>query len=125
MSQFWQGNLFLALSMLTGASGQVMLKQYLRIVGPVDPSFSSLAGITEKGSGVLAASAAVLLIAGFGFWLASLTRLDLSYAYPIACGSAVIVAIFSALFLHEPLTLRTIVATMIIVAGTGLLVSGR
>ena len=124
MSQFWQGNLFLALSMLTGASGQVMLKQYLRIVGPVDPSFSSWAGIT-RGSGVLAASAAVLLIAGFGFWLASLTRLDLSYAYPIACGSAVIVAIFSALFLHEPLTLRTIVATMIIVAGTGLLVSGR
>jgi uncharacterized membrane protein len=54
-----------------------------------------------------------------------LTKLDLSYAYPVVCSSVLLVAFFSGMFLGETITLRTWLATALILIGLAILGSGR
>ena len=56
-------------------------------------------------------------------WLVILSRLDLSYAYPVVCSSVLLVAFFSGLFLGETITIRTWCATALILVGLVLLAS--
>jgi len=46
-------------------------------------------------------AALAMIVMAFIFWTLSLSRLELSNAYPIACSSALIVVFFSVLFLGE------------------------
>ena len=69
--------------------------------------------------------ALLLLVSGFLFWVLSLTRLDLSYAYPIACSSVLLVALMSAIFLGEAVTLRMWSGTVLILIGIALLTPPR
>ena len=125
MSQFWVGNLFLMLSMLTGAAGQVALKFVMNRTGTLSLDGRAWASVFSTGSAPIAALAMVLLASGVIFWFASLNRLDLSYAYPVACASAILVAFFGAVFLDETVNFRSCVAIMLIVAGTAMLSSAR
>ena len=50
-------------------------------------------------------------------WMAAMTRFDLNYAYPFMSLAFIIVMLFSVLFLHEPLTLQSVVGTAMVVAG--------
>jgi drug/metabolite transporter (DMT)-like permease len=125
MSQFWLGNAFLGLSMLTGAGGQVALKRLMTNIGGLRIQTISPAHLWQNGAFPLAFLTATLLIAGFLFWIASLSRLDIAYAYPLACASALLVALFSAVFLGETITTRMVIGTVFIVAGTALLVPSR
>jgi drug/metabolite transporter (DMT)-like permease len=121
VSQFWVGNICLGLSIMVGATAQVVLKHIMNIVGPSLNWRSPSTLITHAVSplGLLAVS---LLVASFLLWLASLSRLDLGYAYPIACASALVVALFGVFFLGESLTVRMGIGIVLIVAGTALLV---
>ena len=60
-------------------------------------------------------------VAGFGFWVLALARLELSYAYPIACSSILFVALLSTVFLGEPMTPKMWVGTVMILVGVILL----
>jgi multidrug transporter EmrE-like cation transporter len=62
-------------------------------------------------SGFLAAILASL------FWMASMTRFDLSYAYPFMSLSFVLVLLMSALLFHEPVDAYKITGMGIIVIG--------
>ena len=121
MSQFWVGNLFLMLSMLTGAAGQVALKYVMNRTGTLSFDGRAVSSVFSTGSAPIAALAIVLLASGVFFWLASLNRLDLSYAYPVACASAILVVIFGVIFLDEAISFRSCIAIMLIVLGTALL----
>jgi drug/metabolite transporter (DMT)-like permease len=125
MSQFAVGNMFLGLSVLLGAGAQVVLKRLMLAMG--SGGIQALTPVRLWNDGLLsvATAAGAMLIAGFLFWLASLSRLDLSYAYPVACTSALLVAVFSALFLNETVTLKMIAGTILMVAGATLLVSAH
>jgi drug/metabolite transporter (DMT)-like permease len=125
MSQFAVGNMFLGLSVLLGAGAQVVLKRLMLAMG--GGGIQALTPVRLWNDGLLsvATAAGAMLIAGFLFWLASLSRLDLSYAYPVACTSALLVAVFSALFLNETVTLKMIAGTILMVAGAALLVSAH
>jgi uncharacterized membrane protein len=59
----------------------------------------------------------VLLAAGYLFWVLCLVRLNLSYAYPVACSSVLLVALFSVVALGEPMTARTWIGTVLVLAG--------
>ena len=121
MSQFWVGNLFLMLSMLTGAAGQVALKYVMNRTGTLSFDGRAVSSVFSTGSAPIAALAIVLLASGVFFWLASLNRLDLSYAYPVACASAILVVLFGVIFLDEAVNFRSCIAIMLIVLGTALL----
>ena len=103
ISQFWSGNLFLLISILLGSGSQVVFKAAFNITGPLGPGLLLSPQVLSGKVIVLLALAFAMLVGGFIFWALCLSRLDLSYAYPLACASALLVALLSALFLGEAL----------------------
>ncbi len=124
MSRFVLGNVFLAASIGCAALSQVLLKAVLRGSDPGDLR-ALLGALFASGRGATSGLALVLVASGFVCWLQALTRLDLSYAYPIACASILVVAFLSWLVLGEPLSARAWVGTLLVLAGVALLAPGR
>ena len=121
MSNFLLGNTYLLLSMLCGAGSQIAFKVLFNETGPLSLTWSFLQQISSFVKASLLASALALLVAAFLFWLMSLSRLDLSYAYPMACSSALIITFFSMIFLGEAVSFRMWCGTLLIVLGVMLL----
>jgi drug/metabolite transporter (DMT)-like permease len=121
MSGFLIGNIFLAMSLVLASVSQVALKGLLN---RLDSSTLSLTLLREQDLGFfgMLLLIGVMIVAGFLFWTFSLTKLNLSYAYPIACSSALLVALLSAFLLGEAVTVKTWLGTGMIVVGTALLV---
>ena len=122
MSKNVLGNLFLFLSIFTASAGQVIIKSILSGL-PADVSSREairLLIFTERiwRTGF----AAILIICGFVFWLLCLHKLPLSYAYPIACSSALFVALVCVFFLGETVSWRLWAGTLLIVLGASLVV---
>jgi len=56
-------------------------------------------------------------------WMAAMTKLELSFAYPFMSLSFVLVFIFSALIFHESITTPKVLGMLLIIAG--IVVIGR
>jgi len=125
MSKFWIGNLYLLLAMLCAAGSHVMLKALLNEIGTLGFDWASLQAMCSFGRASRIFAALATLVVGFLLWIMSLSRLDISYAYPIASSSALLVTFFSVLFLDEAVSARMWLATALIVLGTILLGSLR
>lgn len=121
MTRFVAGNLFLFLSLVCGSTSQLFLKAVLRDVEPPGSSWGSWQPFLTPDRLLRGGGAMVLIVAGFGFWVLALARLELSYAYPIACSSILLVALLSAVFLNEPITARMWAGTVLILIGVVLL----
>lgn len=59
----------------------------------------------------------VLVFGASIFWLAVLSRVELSWAYPMLSLGYVLVVILSALFLNETITLGRVLGILIIISG--------
>lgn len=88
------------------------------------------ATITEKLYFFLKLALDPFLISGFTstlvaavFWIAAMTKFDISYAYPFMSLAFVLVLILSAWFFKEPMTASKIVGMAFIV--TGIVISSR
>ena len=68
-------------------------------------------------TGLLAA-----LLAGLS-WMAAMTKLELSFAYPFISLSFVLVIVFSAFLFHETITTPKVLGMLLIIAG--IIVIGR
>jgi len=55
-------------------------------------------------------------IASF-FWMATMTKFDISYAYPFMSAAFVLVFFFSVLLFHEPITWQKIIGLGLIILG--------
>lgn len=55
-------------------------------------------------------------IASF-FWMAAMTKFELSFAYPFMSGAFVLVFIFSVFLFNEPVTWQKVLGLILIVAG--------
>lgn len=55
-------------------------------------------------------------IASF-FWMATMTKFDLSYAYPFMSGAFVLVFILSVVMFHEPVTWQKVLGLALVVVG--------
>jgi len=104
--------------------GQLILKWRIEKYGSLPDGFfgklSFLFGLLHDPfilSGFISA-----LVASF-FWMAAMTKLDLSYAYPFMSLSFVFVFFLSIWFFHEPFTLNKVVGLVLIL--TGILVTSR
>jgi len=125
MSKFMTGNLLLGASILLATVSQVIIKRLVMDLNGGDAQvsrFSLLMAPDKLWRGVLAGS---MVVAGFVCWVACLSKLDLSYAYPIACGSALLVTIFCVIFLGEAVTWKVWVGTCLILVGTMFLAPTR
>ena len=121
MSRFLAGNVLLLLSMACASTSQVILKTVLRGVDPPGLAWSSWQPFLAPERLLPGAGAMTMIVAGFVFWVLALARLELSYAYPVACSSILFVALLSAVFLGEPITPKMWAGTVLILVGVVLL----
>lgn len=61
-------------------------------------------------------------IASF-FWMAAMTKFDISFAYPFMSASFIMVLFFSVIFLNEPMTWQKVIGMLFIV--TGIFITSR
>lgn len=121
MSRFVTGHAYLFLAMLCASGSQVMLKALLNETGPLSFDRSFFDSLLSSRSALRLAMVLVLLVGGFLFWVMSLSRLDVSYAYALACSSALIVTFLGVVFLGEIVSPKMWLGTVMIVLGTVLL----
>lgn len=121
MSKFFVGNLFLLLSVVGGTFGHILLKSVVDEIKGSELGWQTVQALFSAGRFWRGGGGAALVVVAFVFWLLALTRLDLSYAYPVACSSLLLVTLFSVIFLGEPVTLRIWIATVLILGGVALL----
>jgi len=98
--------------------GQLLLKWRIIKYGQLPESFVNKIFFLTKLladpfilSGFLSA-----FIASF-FWMAAMTKFDLSYAYPFMSSAFLLVFILSCVFFHEPFTLNKVIGLVFIIAG--------
>jgi multidrug transporter EmrE-like cation transporter len=125
MSTFWTENAYLILAVLLASCSQIVLKALLNGMEPSGFNWSFVRGIFSYGRVFRMLLALAMLMAAFVFWIMSLGRLNISYAYAFACSSALLVNFFSVMFLNEEVSVRMWLGTVFIVLGTILLGSSR
>jgi drug/metabolite transporter (DMT)-like permease len=121
MSRFLSGNLLLVLSMVCASTSQLLFKIWLTDAAPDGVGPGTLRALMRSRAWPAGAAGAVLLVLGFAAWILCLSRLELSYAYPIACTSVLLVAVLAALVLGEAFTPRMWLGTALILIGVALL----
>ena len=102
----------LLLSVVGFAVGQLMLKSAM---SPADPAHTSRRMFVARFASGIAAMALSFFVS-----LGLLQRFDLSYVYPFQGLNVLIIALGSAVFLREKLTLRLGVALLVIALGVAL-----
>ena len=110
--------LYILISVLFSTVGQLLLKGGMNNMGEVTLNFSQLFQTLWRmiiNPGVFFG----LVIYGVGtvFWLAALSRAELSYAYPFASLSYVIMLAASWALFDEKITLARIIGTVVICIG--------
>ena len=110
--------IFLLVSVLAGVSGQLVLKRGMTQLGAQSVSATNLFEVVSR----IALSPWVILglvIYGAGtfFWLMVLSRVDLSFAYPMTSMSYILIVISSWYFLGEAISPLRIAGVSTVVAG--------
>lgn len=112
------GYFFVALTVLLTVYGQLVLKWQVGLAGPLRQGLAGKAGFLLEVlmnpwviSGLGAAFAASLC------WMLALTKLPLSSAYPLTASSFLLILLFGALFLSEPISIGKLMGTLLIVSG--------
>lgn len=114
---------YILVSVVAGATGQILLKKGMIVMGPVTLSADQLFNTLWRiGTNPYVIIGLIIYVTGTVFWLAALSRVDLSYAYPFASLSYVVMLIASWQLFSEDITLLRIVGTLVICVGV-LLVS--
>jgi multidrug transporter EmrE-like cation transporter len=109
---------YVACTVLLTVYGQLVIKWQVLAAGafPEAPAEKLLfLGRLLVNPWVMSALAAALLAAVA--WMAALTKLDLSHAYPFTSLAFVLVLVASAFFFHEPVTGPKIAGTVLICIG--------
>lgn len=116
--------LYILISVLGSAVGQLLLKKGMNSMGPLTLSPNQLLSTTWKmATNPYVLIGFVILLASTVIWLAALSRVNLSYAYPLASLSYVIILVASWIMFDEKITLNLLLGTILI--GIGILFISR
>jgi len=98
--------------------GQLILKWRISSVGSLPPEILDKVIFLFKllFDPFIFSGFASAFIASF-FWMAAMTKFELSYAYPFMSGAFVLVFILSVLFFNEVVTWQKVLGLALIVAG--------
>lgn len=99
--------------------GQLTLKKTMSEVGVIE--VSTQVNYIDKAKTVLKQPllyvGGCLYVLGMVVWLVVLSRVDLSFAYPMLSVSYVLIMVISAYMFHEPITLNRVIGTFLIIGG--------
>lgn len=114
--------LYILISVLGGAAGQILLKKGMNNLGEVTLSLQNIINITWKMlTNPYVFIGLFIYFLSVIFWLAALSRVELSYAYPFASFSYVIMILASWLLLNEAITPMRIIGSIVIGIGVFLI----
>ena len=110
------------ISVVAGAVGQIMLKKGMTTMGPLTLSFDQLFNILWRvGTNPYVVIGLAIYVTGTVFWLAALSRVDLSFAYPFASLSYGVMLIASWQLFHEDITPFRLMGTLVVCLGVFLI----
>jgi drug/metabolite transporter (DMT)-like permease len=114
--------LYILIAVLASAAGQVLLKKGMGSMGAVTLSLNQLGDILWRiGTNPYVVIGLTVYVCGTIFWLAALSRVDLSYAYPFASLSYLVMLVASWLLFSEDITLARLLGTMVVGLGVFLI----
>jgi drug/metabolite transporter (DMT)-like permease len=113
---------YILISVVAGAAGQILLKKGMGSMGPLTLSLGQLFPLVWR----LATNPYVVLglaiyMGGTLFWLTALSRVDLSYAYPFASLSYVVMLAASWRLFGEDITVMRVLGSLVIMLGVFLI----
>ena len=113
---------YILVAVLAGAAGQILLKKGMGSMGAVTLSANQIVGILWRiGTNPYVVIGLIVYVCGTVFWLAALSRVDLSYAYPFASLSYVVMLIASWQLFNENITPVRLLGTMVVGLGVFLI----
>jgi multidrug transporter EmrE-like cation transporter len=116
--------IYILISVLGSAAGQLLLKKGMNSMGPITLSINQLpATIWQMATNLNVFVGLAIYLIGTVFWLAALSRVDLSFAYPFASFNYVVMLVASWLMFDEKITLNRVIGTVVI--GIGVLLISR
>lgn len=109
---------YIMISVLGGAVGQILLKKGMGAMGPLTLSLGKLGEVLWRmGTSPYVIAGLAIYVTGTVFWLAALSRVDLSYAYPFASLSYVVMLVAAWLLFKENLSLLRLAGTAVVFLG--------
>ena len=116
--------IYLLISVVTSAVGQILLKVGMNDMGSITLSLGDLIPVIWRMvTNPYVFIGLAIYLAGTVFWLAALSLVDLSYAYPFASLTYVIMLAASWLVFHEQITVGRLLGTVVV--GIGVLLIYR
>ena len=113
---------YILVSVFSGAAGQIMLKQGMNKMGALTLSMDQMGAILWRmGTNPYVVLGLAVYVGGTIFWLAALSRVDLSYAYPFASLSYVVMLTASWYFFGENITPLRLLGSFVVVVGVFLI----
>lgn len=113
---------YILTSVIAGAVGQIMLKKGMSTMGPLTLSFDQLFNILWRvGTNPYVVIGLAIYVTGTVFWLAALSRVDLSYAYPFASLSYGVMLLASWQLFNEDITPFRLMGTLVVCLGVFLI----
>jgi multidrug transporter EmrE-like cation transporter len=113
---------YILISVLTSIIGQLLLKVGMNKIGSITLNASQFLSTSWKmATNPYVFIGLVIYLAGTVFWLAALSRVDLSYAYPFASLSYVVMLVASWMMFDEKITLGRLLGTLVIGIGVFLI----
>ena len=109
---------FLLIGIVFSVTGELLLKRGMDLVGVLDLSPSAIVPMLFKTfTNPFILGGFVLLFTGSIFWLAVISRIPLSVAYPMLSLSYVAAVFLSALFFGEQLSFLRVGGVLVIMTG--------
>ena len=113
---------YILISVVAGAVGQIMLKKGMTTMGPLTLSMDQLFNILWRiGTNPYVVIGLAIYVTGTVFWLAALSRVDLSYAYPFASLSYGVMLLASWQLFKEDITPYRLMGTLVVCLGVFLI----
>ena len=108
----------LVIAMSFTVVGELLLKHGMNQVGSLDlTGWEAIPQLIRTFSNLFVLVGFVLIFGGALFWLSVLSKVNLSWAYPMLSFNYILVIFLSALFLNEPITAWRIAGVLTIIAG--------
>lgn len=109
---------YILASVVAGAVGQILLKKGMSSMGPLTLSVDQLFGILWRiATNPYVVIGLFIYMCGTVFWLAALSRVDLSFAYPFTGLSYAAMVLASWLLFGENITLTRFAGMVVVWVG--------
>jgi drug/metabolite transporter (DMT)-like permease len=109
---------YILVAVMASAIGQVLLKKGMTTTGAITLTPNQLISVLWRiGTNPYIIIGLIIYVSGTVFWLSALSRVDLSYAYPFASLSYLLMLIASWFIFNENISLIRLTGTIIIGLG--------